>query len=211
LHEKGFGRRNRWEPCGLLEMMEIVLATKNRDKIREIREVLKKVEFVSIEFPEVKEDGETLRENAVKKAETIASFTGKMALADDSGLEVKALGGKPGVRSARFAGEKVSYTENNRKLLDLMSNVGDREAKFRCVVALARPGSKTIVREGVCAGRIADKPYGRHGFGYDSVFIVKGYDKTFAELSPSFKNNISHRYKALQKLYKALLEIERMG
>ncbi len=191
-------------------MMEIVLATKNRDKIREIKGIMKGVKFLcSKNLPEVKEDGKTLSENAIRKAETIADYTGKMALADDSGLEVKALGGIPGVKSARFAGEKVSYTKNNRKLLELMRGVSNRKAKFRCVIALASPGNKTIVREGICRGRIAEKPSGRYGFGYDPVFIVAGRNKTFAELPPSVKNSISHRAEALKKLYNVLLKMER--
>ena len=160
-------------------------------------------------LPEVEENGKVLCENAILKAETIADYTGEMALADDSGLEVEALGGMPGVMSARFAGEKVSYAENNRKLLKLMKGVTKREAKFRCVMALASPGTKTIVREGICRGRIAEKPRGKYGFGYDPVFLISGYNKTFAELAPSVKNSISHRAKALKKLYKVLLRIER--
>lgn len=186
-------------------MMEIVLATRNSDKIREINNIMKGIKFLSLkDFPEIKEDGKTLRQNAIHKAEMIANHTGKIALADDSGLEVDALGGMPGVMSARFAGEKVSYTENNRKLLELMKGVSKREAKFRCVMALACPGTKTIVREGICRGRIAKKSRGTHGFGYDPLFIVSGYNKTFAELLPSVKNSISHRAKALEKLYKVL-------
>lgn len=186
-------------------MMEIVLATKNSDKIREINSIMKGIKFLSLkDSPEIKEDGKTLRQNAILKAETIANHTGRIALADDSGLEVDALGGMPGVMSARFAGEKVSYTENNRKLLELMKGVSKREAKFRCVMALACPRTKTIVREGICRGRIAKKSRGTHGFGYDPVFVVSGYNKTFAELLPSVKNSISHRAKALKKLDKVL-------
>ncbi len=190
--------------------MEIVLATKNTDKMREIKGIMKGVKFLSPKnLPEVEENGKVLCENAILKAETIADYTGEMALADDSGLEVEALGGMPGVMSARFAGEKVSYAENNRKLLKLMKGVTKREAKFRCVMALASPGTKTIVREGICRGRIAEKPRGKYGFGYDPVFLISGYNKTFAELAPSVKNSISHRAKALKKLYKVLLRIER--
>ena len=200
-------------------MMEIVLATKNRDKIREIKSIMKGVKFLFPKnLPEVKEDGKTLRENAIHKAEMIANYTGKMALADDSGLEVEALGGMPGVKSARFAGEKVSYTDNNRKLLELMCGISKREAKFRCVIALASPGTKTMLREGICRGRIAEKPSGKYGFGYDPLFIPllsntmkkrAGFttardNKTFAELAPSVKNSISHRAKALKKVYNVL-------
>lgn len=193
-------------------MIEIVLATRNSDKVREIRKILKGRKFLSLkdfpEIPEIKEDGKTLEENAIHKAEVVAGFTGKTALADDSGLEVEALGGMPGVISARFAGENVSYTENNRKLLKLMSGNHKRSAKFRCIVAMARPGAKTIIREGVCRGRIANEPRGRDGFGYDPVFIVSGLQKTFAELPESEKNSISHRAKALRKLCKDLRRLK---
>lgn len=193
--------------------MEIVLATRNRDKVREIKKILPGIRFLSLEgfpdVPEVEENGKTLRENAVHKARVVAIHTRKLALADDSGLEVEALGGKPGVRSSRFAGEGVSYAENNRKLLKLMSGKRKRRARFRCVVALVGPGRKTIVREGVCRGRIAYIPRGRSGFGYDPVFIVSGSDRTFAELPASVKNNISHRAKALRKLGRDLRRAEK--
>ena len=214
--------------------MKIVLATKNRDKIKEIKRIMKGVKFAFINnLPEIKEDGATLRENAVHKAETTANLTGEISLADDSGLEVEALGGMPGVKSARFAGEKVSYKENNEKLLKSMRTIRKRQAKFRCVMALAFPKfskppkrdslnfffpGRTIVREGVCRGRISEKPCGKHGFGYDPVFIPHlsnaekkeaGFastvqNKTFAELPPSVKNSISHRAKALKKIYKLI-------
>ena len=192
-------------------MTEIVLATRNSDKVREIKKILRGITFLSLKefpkIPEIKEDGKTLEENAIYKAEFVAGLTGKMALADDSGLEVQALGDMPGVLSARFAGEGVSYAENNRKLLKLMNGNRKRRAKFRCVVALACPGVKTIVREGVCRGRIANKPRGRRGFGYDPVFIVSGLQKTFAELGAADKNNISHRAKALRKLGDKLAQL----
>ncbi len=194
-------------------MMEIVLATRNSDKVREIRRILPGVGFHSLknfpQVPEIEENGETLEENAIHKAQEVAVRTGKLALADDSGLEVEALGGRPGVRSSRFAGEGVSYEENNKKLLMLMSGERRRGARFRCVVALAGPGMETIVREGVCRGRIARSPCGKRGFGYDPVFIVSGPGKTFAELPASVKNDISHRARALRKLGRDLSRIER--
>jgi XTP/dITP diphosphohydrolase len=194
-------------------MMEIVLATRNSDKVREIRRILPGIGFLSLkdfpQVPEIEENGETLEENAILKAQEVAVRTGKLALADDSGLEVEALGGRPGVRSSRFAGEGVSYEENNKKLLLLMSGKRRRGARFRCVVALAGPGMETIVREGVCRGRIARSPRGKRGFGYDPVFIVSGPGKTFAELSASVKNDISHRARALRKLGRDLSRIER--
>jgi XTP/dITP diphosphohydrolase len=194
-------------------MMEIVLATRNSDKVREIRRILPGIAFLSLknfpQVPEIEENGETLEENAIHKAQEVAVRTGRFALADDSGLEVEALRGRPGVRSSRFAGKGVSYEENNRKLLLLMSSKRRREARFRCVVALAGPGRETIVREGVCRGRIAHSPRGKRGFGYDPVFIVSGMGKTFAELPASVKNDISHRARALRKLSRDLSRIER--
>jgi XTP/dITP diphosphohydrolase len=194
-------------------MMEIVLATRNSDKVREIRRILPGIRFLSLgnfpQVPEIEENGETLEENAIQKAQEVAVRTGKLALADDSGLEVEALRGRPGVKSARFAGEGVSYEENNKKLLLLMSGKRMRRARFRCVVALSGPGMETMIREGVCRGRIAHSPRGKHGFGYDPVFIVSGMDKTFAELTASVKNDISHRARALRKLGRDLSRIRR--
>ena len=152
-------------------------------------------------LPEVIEDGETFADNAVKKAVAVAEATGELSLADDSGLEVDFLGGKPGVYSARFAGEPCDDHENNKKLLELLQGVPDedRTARFRCVIAVAHPRGEVRLAEGVCEGKIAFYPRGEGGFGYDPLFIPTGYDKTFAEISPEEKNSISHRGKALQK------------
>lgn len=193
-------------------MLEIVLATKNRHKIREIKKILRglKVKILSVEdfpdMPEVKENGKTLVANAIKKAREIAGFTGKMALADDSGLEVKALGGLPGVCSARFAGPECRYSDNNKKLLKLMRDISfkKRKAIFKCVMAVAFPGGKVRTVTGVCRGIIARGSRGRHGFGYDPVFIVPQYGKTFAQLGLGIKNKISHRAKALGKIRRIL-------
>ena len=196
-------------------MTEIVLATGNSDKVREIRKILPGIKLLSLEdfpnVPDIIEEGETLRENAVHKAQETVRYTGKISIADDSGLEVEILGGKPGVRSSRFAGEKVSYEENNKKLLGSMNGKRMRKAKFRCVIAVAGPGMETVVREGVCRGRIARSPSGKNGFGYDPLFIVSGTGKTFAELPPAIKNDISHRAKALKKLVKYLRRIENIS
>ena len=185
-------------------MREIVLATRNRDKVREIKKILKGFILLSLDdFPgtaPVEETGRTLRDNALMKARKTAEMTGKISLADDSGLEVEALGGLPGAQSARFAGPQVSYEDNNRKLLKLMEGKTNRAARFRCVIALASPCGKTMTREGVCEGEISCEPRGGGGFGYDPVFIVKGAGKTFAEMSGPEKNSISHRAVALEEI-----------
>lgn len=188
-------------------MFEIVISSRNRDKKRELKSLLKGLKIKLLDLnsfpsaPRVEEKAETFEENAAEKALKIARFTKRFTLADDSGLVVEALGGDPGVRSARFAGEKTTDEENNRKLLKLLEGVAAprRKAKFVCVIALAdKDGVAGIVR-GECAGRIALAPKGKNGFGYDPVFIGSGYKKTFAELSPRTKNFISHRAKALKK------------
>jgi XTP/dITP diphosphohydrolase len=185
-------------------MRKIVLATRNEDKVREIRSILKDFTLLSLnEFPgapEVEETGATLEENAVLKAESAAKFTGMVSLADDSGLEVEALGGLPGVRSARFAGKNAGYEDNNRKLLKLLSKKTNRAARFRCVICLCEPSGKIVTREGVCAGRIIERAKGKGGFGYDPVFSADNQNKTLAELSPYEKNLISHRSSALRKI-----------
>jgi len=150
------------------------------------------------DLPEVEEDLDTFKGNAAKKAETQAGLTGLWVLADDSGLEVDALDGEPGVYSARYAGEPADYAANNRKLLAELDGVDDRAARFRCVIALAHPGIETQTVEGRCEGRIGFSPRGDNGFGYDPLFIPDGYDSTFAELDAEVKNSISHRAMALK-------------
>jgi len=193
-------------------MLEIVLATRNYDKIREIKKMLNDVDarFLSLEdfpgCPEVVEDRESLEGNAKKKALAVCEYTKKLSLAEDTGLEVKALGGIPGIRSARFAGPKATYEDNNKKLLKLMEKLplAERRAKFRCVVALARPGGKVVTCEGICEGIIAFEMKGKSGFGYDPIFLVPSYGKTFAELGGEIKNRISHRAQALAKIKKII-------
>ena len=195
--------------------MEIVLATRNKDKIKEIKKLLDNVNVKILtfndfpEFPIVEETGSTLRENALIKARAVVRKTGKISLADDSGLEVEVLGGKPGVFSSRFAGEDASYDDNNRKLLSLLKGIPEekRSATFKCVMALVSPKGKELVVEGICRGRITTKPYGKEGFGYDPVFQPEGMDKTFAQLSQDEKNSISHRGVALRKLKEVLEEM----
>jgi len=189
-------------------MIDILIATKNKNKVKEIKHLLKNmdVNVMSIEdgqweIPEIIEDGSTFKENAIKKAKTIASITGKITLADDSGLEVDALGGQPGIISARFSGENASDRENNLKLLNMMLEVPEdrRGAQFRSAIAIASPEGKIEVVEGICRGDIGVSERGGQGFGYDPLFIPVGYNKTFAELSLDIKNKISHRGRALEK------------
>ncbi len=181
--------------------MEIVLATQNKDKIKEIREILKGLPVKLITFKEhsrefcVEEDGKTLEENAIKKAESWMKETGKVSLADDSGLEVDYLNGAPGVYSSRFAGEKATYADNNAKLLKLLEGVEQkkRTARFKCVAALIFPDGRKELFQGTIEGIIITKPRGKSGFGYDPVFLIPEYNKTFAELGDEIKNKISHR------------------
>jgi len=195
--------------------MEVVLATRNTDKIREIKKVLEELPLKILTFrdfanlPSPKEDGTTLRENALIKARAMVKATGKLCLADDSGLEVEALGGAPGVYSSRFAGKDASYEDNNRKLLSLLKDVPEdkRGAVFRCVMALASPKGKEITVEGVCPGKITTSPRGKEGFGYDPLFEPQGLGKTFAEIPLSEKNRISHRAKALAKVKEVFEEL----
>lgn len=195
-------------------MKQIVLATRNQGKIAEIKAIFPDdIEFLSYDdferLPEVVEDGRTFEENAIKKAIEVARWTGRVALADDSGLEVDVLGRMPGVLSARFAGPGASDEANNVKLLDLMRGVPDgrRGARFRCVIAVATPGGDVKTAQGVCEGYIAHEMRGARGFGYDPLFVVPEYGKTFAELGPEIKNKISHRAKALEKARGILDEV----
>lgn len=177
-------------------------------KVREIRRALRDLGvriFALSDFPEVpeiEEDGKSFFENALKKARFYSDYFGKLALADDSGLEVDILKGLPGIYSARYAGEKVSHRENNLKLLREMEgiSISKRGARFKCVIALVSPGGKEVVTEGSCKGRIGFREVGKMGFGYDSVFELPQYGKTMAQLSVEEKNRISHRGKALRKL-----------
>jgi XTP/dITP diphosphohydrolase len=186
---------------------KVVLATENPHKAEEIIALLDSsrlhVQVASLlDFPHLKlpeETGATFEENASMKAEAIAAQTGLIAMADDSGLEVDALGGEPGVRSKRFAGDYANDIERYQKLLALMTDFpeGKRQARFRCCIAIAVPGKETVIVDGVCRGKIAFAPSGSYGFGYDPVFIPEGMDCTMAELPMEEKNKISHRSRAL--------------
>jgi XTP/dITP diphosphohydrolase len=145
------------------------------------------------------EDGETFEENAVKKARFTARVLGFPAVADDSGLAVKALGGKPGILSARYAGENATDEANNLKLLKDMEGVEDRQATFLCTIAVAVPKGPALVYEGTCEGKIAQEPKGSEGFGYDPLFYYPPLKKTFAQMSPEEKSRISHRGRAMSQ------------
>ncbi|MBO8126671.1 MAG: XTP/dITP diphosphatase [Firmicutes bacterium] len=196
-------------------MRKLVLATRNLHKVEEIKAMLAglPLEVVSVsdypEAPEVVEDGKTFQANAAKKAETIARYTGEWTLADDSGLEVEFLQGKPGVYSARFAGEDASDAENNAKLLGLMKDVPreKRGAQFRSVIAIARPGEETLFAEGICRGLVGTEAKGFNGFGYDPLFVLPELGKTYAELTPEEKNRVSHRARAMEKAREILAKL----
>lgn len=192
--------------------MSIVVASSNRGKLAEIRailrslpvEVLSAAEALGDALPNITEDGETFEDNARIKATTIAHASMMVTLADDSGLEVEALGGRPGVRSRRFASEGATDADNNAELLRRMDEVEDahRRARFRASIVVVDPwnGDAEIVAAGSCDGFIARKPGGTGGFGYDPLFIVQGKDCTMAELPEEEKNEISHRGRALREL-----------
>jgi XTP/dITP diphosphohydrolase len=195
--------------------MEIVAATKNIGKINEIRKALEKIDVKVLSMDElgleidVDEDGKTYSENAIKKAAEVAKRSGRISLADDSGLEIDALNGKPGINSSRFAGINADDRERNLKVLEMMKDVpnGKRGARFRCVIAIVAPIGKSYTCEGVCEGEIAESIRGDKGFGYDPIFIIPEYGKTFGELGPEVKDKISHRAKALKKAKKLITKI----
>jgi XTP/dITP diphosphohydrolase len=186
----------------------VIVATRNKGKIREIREALKGLglriyplsNFPNV--PEVEEDGRSFTENALKKARFYSRHFDKLAIADDSGLEVDSLKGLPGVYSARYVREGASGQENNQKLLREMQDVpvSKRGARFKCVIAVVSPDGREALAEGACKGRIGFKEKGKKGFGYDPLFILPNDGKTMAELSLEAKNRISHRGKALRKV-----------
>ncbi len=197
----------------------LVIATNNHGKLDELRELLRGVNVEVLSLKDVSrkpivvvEDGETFEHNAIKKAREVAAATMMLTLADDSGLEVDALGGAPGVRSARFAGERATDAENNAALLSALDDLeadtlgartSEYTARFRCVLALVDPflrDGEPFVVEGTCAGKITRTPRGSGGFGYDPLFLVDGTDKTMAELNEAEKNTLSHRARATQKL-----------
>jgi len=186
---------------------KILIATGNQGKVNEIRDLVKDlpVEFISLadldDFPEVVEDGLTFEENALKKARVTARTTGMVALADDSGLCVDALDGRPGVLSARYAGENSSDEAKYSSILDEMSDVPEdqRSARFVCVIALVYPNGEEKLFRGACDGVITREPFGSAGFGYDPIFHFEPAGRTFGEMSRESKNKVSHRGRALAK------------
>ena len=191
-------------------MTTIVLATNNTHKVEEIGAILKKAKlkvrlFTLADFPKrpaVVENKATIEGNAIKKAKEVAKNTGHLALADDTGLFIKALKGKPGVYSARFAGPGCTYLDNNNNALRLLKGLplSKRSAVFRCIAALATPNGKVFTAEGKIAGLIWTKMRGKIGFGYDPIFYVPAHKKTFSEMSPRLKNKISHRGLAFRQV-----------
>ena len=187
--------------------MELVIATRNQGKLREIRKLLEGTEIHIVgldafaDLPEVEEDGETFAENARKKAVTVSQLTGRLTLADDSGLEVMHLGGAPGVRSARYAGATADDAANNRKLLAALAGVPrtGRRGAFVCAMALCGPAGDCRFFSGRLEGILDEEPRGDGGFGYDPLFLVPEYGKTLAELPLEIKNRISHRGQALRQ------------
>jgi XTP/dITP diphosphohydrolase len=193
----------------------LVIATRNQNKLREFREVLKdlQIEVRSLNdfgpIPEAIEDGETFDENAYKKALHTAKILGLPAIADDSGLVVEALNGEPGVYSARYAGENATDAENCNKLLKSLQKIENRRAHFQCVLSIAVPSGPALTYEGRCDGVIIDDSRGNNGFGYDPIFYFEELGKTFAELSMEEKNRVSHRGKALAEVKSEIVMIKK--
>lgn len=193
-------------------MIEILIATNNLGKVKEIKDILdsSKIKILTMKdfppLPKIEEDGKTYQENAVKKARKISEFTGKICLADDSGLEIDYLKGKPGIYSSRWGN---SDEERINKVLKLLENIpiNKRNAKFVCVVVLVFPNGKIYMVKEECKGSITFNPKGEHGFGYDPIFLILEYDKTFAELGEKIKNQISHRGKAMRRMVDIINEL----
>lgn len=189
--------------------MQLILATRNAHKLREIGQILGPKFAIrglssSDQVADIDENGRSYQENAILKAVTVSRHLSGLIIGDDSGLEVDALAGAPGIFSARYGGANATNEEKIRKLLDELTKVhakdDQRSARFRCVLAVARNGHLLGTFEGIAEGRIAEAAMGSHGFGYDPIFIPTGFEKTFSELPDEVKNNISHRAKAIGKL-----------
>ena len=202
-----------------MSFKKLVVATRNKKKLEEIREILKDLHLKIISLadypaaPRIKENGSTFQENAVKKALKIAKFTGELTLGEDSGLCVRALNGAPGVRSARYSGRDKDDAKNNRKLLKALEGLSlkKRSAYYACAVALADKNGLIGVVEGRCSGRIAYSAKGSFGFGYDPLFLIPKYKKTFAQLGGAVKHRMSHRFRALTKTRKTFSSYFRRG
>lgn len=199
-----------------MQKRTIILSTGNTHKVQEIKDILKDLNLnilskddVGLKEFDVEEDGDTLEENAIKKAKCLSEKVDGIVIADDTGLFVDKLNGEPGVYSSRYAGEHVTYEDNNRKLLANLEGVplNERTAVFRTVIAIVTEDKRVMTVYGECKGKIGFQLRGDTGFGYDPLFIVDGYEKTFAELGEEIKNRISHRAKALEELKKKLKDI----
>jgi len=193
---------------------ELVVASRNKGKVKEIKELLVNLPFKVTSLldyphiPEIIEDGKTYHANALKKAREVARATGKMAMSDDSGIEVKALGNAPGIYSSRFAGQGASEKARNKKLFKMLEGVpfSGRQARYRCVIAFVNArGQELGVVQGTCSGYVTTREQGRNGFGFDPLFLLKRYNKTFGQLPASLKAKISHRARALKK-FRLLLD-----
>ena len=203
--------------------MKLVLATHNQGKVRELSEMLhngyqssdgnRSIEVISLksypDAPEVVEDGVTYAENAVKKASVISQYTGHLTLADDAGLEVDALHGAPGINSKRWVGEDATDAQRITSLLEALKGTTDRRASFIAAIAVVHPDTDPRAVIGICEGWITHSPAGKSGFGYDPIFVPKGYNQTFAELGEEIKNRISHRAKALQQALTLLQQLSK--
>ena len=197
-------------------MKELIVASRNKGKVGEIKELLADLPFKVTSLldyphiPEIIEDGKTYRANALKKAREVALATGKMAMSDDSGIEVKALDNAPGIYSARFAGEAASEKARNKKLFALLKGVPmhKRQARYRCMIALVNgKGQELGVVQGTCSGYVTTRDIGTNGFGFDPLFLLKRYNKTFGQLPATLKAKISHRARALKKFRKLLSQV----
>jgi len=192
--------------------MELVIATKNKGKLREIKELLFDLDINITSLadypnaPVIEEDGKTFAQNAIKKASTVALYTKKLTLGEDSGIQIKALNNAPGIYSARFAGPGANDKKNNAKLIRSLKGVSHhkRGARYQCYAALINGEGIIDVVSGTCSGLITAHSRGKNGFGYDPYFLIKRYDKTFGELDPSIKAKISHRARALKKIRRSL-------
>src|SRR5574341_1302997 len=199
-----------------LHLKTVVIATQNEKKRAEIKEILKDAPGILLRgiedfpfLPEIKEDGNTFRENAIKKATILAKACNTWTMADDSGLEIDALKGRPGIYSARYAGPDATDKNNIEKVLSELRGIPKerRTARFICSVSLASPNQLFFVVEGYCDGFITNEPRGTNGFGYDPIFCVPDYNKTLAELNPPIKNRISHRARALEQFKERIIPL----
>ncbi len=192
--------------------MKLLLATRNKDKVIEIKEILKDldVEIVSAsqfpDMPDVIEDKDTIKGNSIKKATECAEYSGLLTIADDTGLFVDALEGKPGVYAARFAGENCSYKDNRVKMLKEMKTIPNRNAQFRTVCALVSPDGLIATTEGIVEGKITKEEFGNNGFGYDAIFKADETGRTFGEMTQTEKETISHRSKAFNKMIPIIIK-----